>query len=73
MTGQPLDGLQQVQLRVKLRQLEQEHADLDAAIIALETSGSADQLQVRRLKKMKLGLKEQITKIENLLVPDIIA
>jgi hypothetical protein len=73
MTGQPLDGLQQVQLRVKLRQLEQEHADLDAAIIALETSGSADQLQVRRLKKMKLGLKEQIMKIENLLVPDIIA
>jgi hypothetical protein len=68
-----MDQLQQVQLRVKLKQLEQEHADMDAAIAALEASGSADQLQLRRLKKMKLGLKDQITTIENLLIPNIIA
>jgi hypothetical protein len=68
-----MDALQQVQLRVKLRQLEQQHADLDAAISALEHSGSGDQLQLRRLKKVKLGLKDQIISIENLLIPDIIA
>ena len=68
-----MDALQQVQLRAKLRVLEQEHRDLDAAILALETSGSADQLQLRRLKKKKLSLKDQITAIENMLIPDIIA
>jgi hypothetical protein len=68
-----MDALQQVQLRVKLRQLEQEHMDLDAAITALEASGAADQLQVRRLKKKKLALKDEIISIENLLIPDIIA
>jgi hypothetical protein len=68
-----MDALQQVQLRVKLRQLAQEHADLDAAIAALEHSGAADQLRLRRLKKMKLALKDQIISIENLLIPDIIA
>jgi hypothetical protein len=68
-----MDALQQVQLRVKLRQLEQQHADLDAAISALEHSGSGNQLQLRRLKKVKLSLKDQIITIENLLIPDIIA
>lgn len=68
-----MDALQHVQLTVQLRQLEQEHADLDAAIRALETVGTADQLQLRRLKKMKLSLKDRITAIENLLIPDIIA
>lgn len=68
-----MDALQQVQLRVKLRQLEQEHADLDAAISALEKVGSDDQLRVRRLKKTKLALKDQIITIENQLIPDIIA
>jgi hypothetical protein len=68
-----MDALQQVQLRVKLRQLEQQHADLDAAISALEMAGTGDQLQLRRLKKMKLALKDQIISIENQLIPDIIA
>ena len=68
-----MDALQQVQLRGKLRSLEQEHADMDAAISALEQSGSADQLQLRRLKKKKLALKDHIISIENLLIPDIIA
>jgi hypothetical protein len=71
--GVNMDALQQVQLRVKLRQLAQDHADLDAAISALETTGTGDQLQLRRLKKTKLALKDQIIAIENLLIPDIIA
>jgi hypothetical protein len=68
-----MDALEQVQLRTQLRILEQEHRDLDAAILALETSGNIDQLQLRRLKKKKLALKDQMTMIENKLIPDIIA
>ena len=68
-----MDQLQQVQLRAKLQSLLQEHADLDAAIAALELSATGDQLQIRRLKKKKLSLKDEITTIENLLIPDIIA
>lgn len=68
-----MDQLQQVQLRAKLQSLLQEHADLDGAIAALEQSGTGDQLQIRRLKKKKLSLKDEITAIENLLIPDIIA
>jgi hypothetical protein len=68
-----MDALQHVQLRVKLRQLEQQHADMDAAISALEKAGTGDQLQLRRLKKVKLALKDQIISIENRLIPDIIA
>ncbi len=50
-----------------------EHRDLDAAIAALTESGSTDQLQIARLKKRKLRLKDQISAIEDQLVPDIIA
>lgn len=68
-----MDALEQVQLRTKLRILEQEHRDLDAAILALEEAGNVDQLQLRRLKKKKLSLKDQIILVENQLIPDIIA
>jgi hypothetical protein len=68
-----MDTLQEVQLRSKLHQLFQEHRDLDEAISAFEASGKADPLQLQRLKKMKLGIKDQINKIENMLIPDIIA
>lgn len=68
-----LDTLQEVQLRAKLQMLLQQHRDLDVAIQSLEGTGTGDQLQVRRLKKMKLDLKDKITHIENLLIPDIIA
>jgi hypothetical protein len=68
-----LDSLTEVQLRTKLRLLEQEHRDMDAAIQALESTGTGDQLQLRRLKKLKLGLKDQITMVEAQLIPDIIA
>ncbi|HXD03168.1 MAG TPA: DUF465 domain-containing protein [Novosphingobium sp.] len=50
-----------------------EHRDLDAAIDALTTAAPADQLQIARLKKRKLRLKDQIALIEDYLIPDIIA
>ncbi len=60
-------------LRVKLEVLRREHRDLDEAIHALETTGRPDQLTLRRLKKQKLALKDSITRIEDKLIPDIIA
>ena len=60
-------------LRIKLEVLRREHRDLDEAIHALETSGRPDPLTLRRLKKQKLSLKDQIVKLEDQLIPDIIA
>lgn len=60
-------------LRAKLTELVQEHRDLDAAIAAMTETGPADQLRLTRLKKRKLQLKDQITQIEDVLLPDIIA
>ena len=60
-------------LRVKLAGLRAEHRDLDDAIRALEETGKADQLTLRRLKKQKLSLKDRIAAIEDQLTPDIIA
>jgi hypothetical protein len=70
MTGE-VTKADEVELRAKLAELVQEHRDLDAAIAALV--GSRDQLQLTRLKKRKLQLKDLITKIEDSLLPDIIA
>lgn len=61
------------ELRKKLELLRSEHRDLDAAITALTDAGSQDQLQIARLKKRKLRLKDQISIIEDTLLPDIIA
>jgi hypothetical protein len=61
------------ELRANLLKLKQEHRDLDSAIDALEESGRADQLQLKRLKKKKLSLKDEIARIEDQLLPDIIA
>ena len=60
-------------LRETLAQLCQEHRDLDAAIAAMIDSGVRDQLILTRLKKRKLQLKDQIIRIEDALLPDIIA
>jgi hypothetical protein len=68
-----LDSLTEVQLRTKLRLLEQDHRDLDAAITALESTTPLDQLRLRRLKKLKLALKDQILQLEAQIIPDIIA
>jgi len=60
-------------LRAKLAELTQEHRDLDAALSALISSGTHDQIQITRLKKRKLQLKDLIARIEDDLLPDIIA
>jgi len=60
-------------LRARLSELRQEHGDLDAAIAAIADSPRCDQLQLTRLKKRKLQLKDQITQIEDSLLPDITA
>lgn len=61
------------EMRKRLEVLKIEHRDLDAAIDALTAAGSQDQLQIARLKKRKLKLKDQIAIIEDYLIPDIIA
>jgi hypothetical protein len=60
-------------LRVKLELLQREHRDLDDAIAALDSSGRSDALTVRRLKKRKLMLKDEIQRISDEITPDIIA
>lgn len=60
-------------LKATLALLMQEHRDLDAAIAAMTESGVRDQLILTRLKKRKLQLKDQIARIEDALLPDIIA
>lgn len=60
-------------LRIKLELLQREHRDLDDAIAALDQAGRADPLTVRRLKKRKLMLKDQMTRISDEITPDIIA
>jgi hypothetical protein len=61
------------QLRELLARLQQEHRDLDAAIAALAESPGSDLIQVQRLKKRKLMLRDRIRVIEDQLTPDIIA
>ena len=60
-------------LEAELARLKQEHRDLDSAIEALESMVAGDQLQIQRLKKRKLVLKDQIMRLEDQLTPDIIA
>ncbi len=60
-----------VMRRIEL--LRQEHRDLDTAISALIESGARDQLQLARLKKRKLMLRDEIAMLEDQLIPDIIA
>ncbi len=57
----------------RLAHLRMEHRDLDAAIEALRDTSSPDQLQLARLKKRKLRLKDEIAAIEDMMIPDIIA
>jgi hypothetical protein len=61
------------ELRADLARLLQEHRDLDVAIAALQDSPGSDILQVQRLKKRKLVLRDRIRVIEDQLTPDIIA
>lgn len=60
-------------IRQQLEMLKIEHRDMDAAIIALQGQGVRDQMQIARLKRRKLGLKDKILRLEDQLVPDILA
>lgn len=57
----------------RLHTLRVEHRDLDAAIASLTAQGTADQLQLARLKKRKLRLRDEISALEDAMIPDIIA
>lgn len=60
-------------IRQQIEMLKIEHRDLDAAISALQASPVSDQLQIARLKRKKLALKDRIRILEDQLIPDIIA
>lgn len=64
---------EQEMLNQKLADLRSEHRDLDDVIARLSERAPFDQLQLQRLKKRKLALKDQITLLESRMLPDIIA
>lgn len=65
--------MDEAQIRGRMDALRQEHRDLDAAIAALAGQSVPDQLQLARLKKRKLRLRDEIAILEDYLLPDIIA
>lgn len=60
-------------LKNKIAALTKEHRDLDEAVTALSESHQSNELQIRRLKKRKLLLKDQIIQLKKMLVPDVLA
>lgn len=73
VTDAPLTEDEKAQIRSRLHDLEIEHHDLDDIILRLSADASQDQLQLRRLKKRKLVIKDQIQRLRARLIPDIIA
>lgn len=73
VTDTPLTEEEKAQIRQRLQALEVEHHDLDDVICRLVVDRSLDQLQLQRLKKRKLLLKDQIQRLRTRLIPDIIA
>lgn len=69
----PLSPVEETELRRKLATLKLEHKDLDASVDALAAQSRPDMLQIARLKKRKLALRDEITTIEDCILPDIIA
>jgi hypothetical protein len=69
--GSGLSQDEAAEFEQELARLKQEHRDLDTAIEALERMVAGDQLQIQRLKKRKLILKDQITRLESELIPDL--
>ncbi len=61
------------EVMAEMEMLRQEHRDLDTAIAALQDVGAPDQLQLQRLKKRKLVLRDRIGRLEDMVTPDIIA
>ena len=73
MTDLPLSEEEKAQIRERLQALEIEHHDLDDVIGRLSADPTQDRLQLQRLKKRKLILKDQIQRLRTRLIPDIIA
>jgi hypothetical protein len=73
VTDTPLTEEEKAQIRQRLQALEIEHHDLDDVIDRLVGDPSQDRLQLQRLKKRKLMLKDQIQRLRTRLIPDIIA
>lgn len=71
--GRRLDAEEEEAIRREIAELRQEHRDLDAAIAFMAESGGADTVRVQRMKKRKLALKDRIARLEDRLLPDIIA
>ncbi|UXM95499.1 YdcH family protein [Bartonella sp. HY329] len=63
---------EQVEVKLAVARLKQDHADFDAAINAMSAQG-CDPLQIQRIKKKKLAIKDQLQKLEDQIIPDIIA
>jgi hypothetical protein len=68
--NQPTDPAELSRIAQRVMELKQEHRDLDVAIARLQTDIQADELAVKRLKKRKLQLKDNIAKLEWALIPD---
>jgi hypothetical protein len=73
VTDFPLSEEEKAQIRIRLHELELEHHDLDYVIDRLAHDPAQDRIQLQRLKKRKLVLKDQIQRLRTRLIPDIIA
>ncbi len=73
MVGKELTPEERAAIVAQIERLREEHRDLDAAIEALSEAGQGDRLQIQRLKKRKLLLRDKLTLLEDLITPDIIA
>jgi hypothetical protein len=73
LSNQPLTEEERAQIEARILALETEHRDLDDVIARLSSDPIQDQLQLRRLKKRKLLLKDLIARLRDRLIPDIVA
>jgi hypothetical protein len=73
MAQQELSENERAEIRRQIERLREEHRDLDMAIEALNNVGAADRLQMQRIKKRKLALRDRLAQLEDLSTPDIIA
>ena len=73
MADSAVDSIDRKELQRRLIALREEHRDLDQAIAALASAATTNQLRVQRLKKRKLAIKDEVARVENALLPDIIA
>jgi hypothetical protein len=68
-----MDEVEESEIHERIAALEEEHRDLDQMIARVSESAPFDQLQLKRMKKRKLAIKDQMTRLNGFLLPDIIA